>query len=69
MLGMKLVRLIERHSELLSTGLADRIRNSERTSDFRKIAPADLQLAATEVYRNLGEWLPQKTEIDIAPAV
>jgi len=66
MLAMKLVRLIEGHSEQLSRKLAEKIRKSERTSDFRKIPPADLRLAATEVYRNLGEWLLQKTESDIA---
>lgn len=66
MLGIKLVRLIERHSEALSRGLAQEIRNSERTSDFRKIPAEDLQLAATEVYRNLGDWLLLKTDSDIA---
>jgi hypothetical protein len=65
LLGMKLVRLIERHSEALSRGLTEQIRKAERTSDFRKIPLEDLQLAATEVYRNLGEWLLQKTESDI----
>lgn len=66
MLGIKLVRLIERHSEALSRGLAQEIRKSERTSDFRKIPAEELQLAATEVYRNLGDWLLQKTDRDIA---
>ena len=66
MLGMKLVRLIEAHSEALSRGLMEQIRKSERTSDFRKIPPKELRLAAAEVYRNLGEWLLQKTESDIA---
>jgi hypothetical protein len=66
MLSMKLVRLIERHSETLSRQLAEQIRNSERTSDFRKIPAEDLRLAATDVYRNLGEWLLQKTEAEIA---
>jgi len=66
MLGIKLVRLIEKHSEVLSRGLAQEIRKSDRTSDFRKIPPDELQLAATEVYRNLGEWLLQKTDGDIA---
>src|SRR5580698_10462035 len=61
MLSMKLMRLIERHSEDLSRELATQIRHSDRTSDFRKIAPQKLQLAAVEVYRNLGEWLLQKT--------
>ena len=65
MLALKLLRLIERHSEELARGLTEEILESERTSDFRKIPPEKLQLAATEVYRNLGEWLLQKTEDDI----
>lgn len=65
MVGLKLVRLIERHSERLARGLTEQIRKSERTSDFRKIPSQDLQLAAAEVYRDLGEWLLQKTEDDI----
>jgi len=66
MLGIKLVRLIESHSEALSRALAQQIRKSERTSDFRNIPPQELQLAAAEVYRNLGDWLLQKTDSDIA---
>lgn len=66
MLGMKLVRLIEAHSEALSRGLMEQICKSERTSDFRKIPSTELRLAAAEVYRDLGEWLLQKTESDIA---
>jgi hypothetical protein len=65
MVALRLVRLIEKHSEELVQGLAEQIRASERTSDFRKIPPAELELAAAEVYRNLGEWLLQKTEDDI----
>jgi hypothetical protein len=65
MVGLKLVRLIERNSEILARGLTEHIRKSERTSDFRRILPKDLRLAAVEVYRNLGEWLLQKTEQDI----
>ncbi len=65
MVGLKSVRLIERHSERLSRGLTEQIHRSERTSDFRKIPSQELQLAAAEVYRNLGEWLLQRTEDDI----
>jgi uncharacterized membrane protein YheB (UPF0754 family) len=65
MVGLKLVRLIERHSERLSQALTEQIRKSDRTSDFRKIPVKDLQLAASEVYHNLGEWLLQKTENEI----
>jgi hypothetical protein len=66
MLAMKLVRLIETHCEGLSLGLTEQIHKSPRTADFRRIPPKDLQMAAAEVYRNLGEWLLQKTEGDIA---
>lgn len=66
MLAMRLVRLIEAHSDTLSRGLTELIRKSERTSDFRRIPSEDLRLAGSEVYRNLGEWLLQKTERDIA---
>jgi len=62
---LKLVRLIEKHSEELVGGLTEKIQLSERTSDFRKIPAAELELAAAEVYRNLGEWLLQKTDEDI----
>jgi hypothetical protein len=65
MVALKLVRLIERHSEELVQGLAEQIRTSARMCDFRKIRPTELELAAAEVYRNLGEWLLQKTEEDI----
>ena len=65
MLGIRLVRLIEEHSAELARGLTTQIRQSERTSDFKDIPAEDLRLAAVEVYRNLGEWLLQKTEADI----
>ena len=66
MLALRLVRLIEEHSEELAAGLTDKLRKSERTCDFCKVSPEELCLAAAEIYRNLGAWLLQKTETDIA---
>ena len=65
MLAMRLVKLIEAHSQALCRDLTVEIRRSERTSDFRKIPAEELRLAAGEVYRNLGDWLLQKTDNDI----
>ncbi len=65
MLGMRLVKLIEAHSTDLCRDLTEQIRRSQRTSDFHKIPAEDLRLAAGEVFRNLGEWLLQKTDSDI----
>jgi hypothetical protein len=59
------MRLIERHSEELALGLAEKLQIAERTRDFRKIPSAELKVAAAEIYGNLGEWLLQKTEDDI----
>jgi hypothetical protein len=66
MLALKLVQLIERHSAELAAGLTKRILESERTCDFRRIPPHGLELAAAEVYRNLGQWLLYKTDTDIS---
>ena len=65
MLSLRLVRLIESHSEELALGLTQQVRDSERTSDFKEIPRDELRLAAAEVYRNLEEWLLQKKEEDI----
>lgn len=65
MLGLKLVHLIERHSEELALGLTEELRSSERTCDLKKIARYELHLAAVEVYHNLEEWLLQKKEDDV----
>jgi len=66
MLGIRLVRLIERHSEALSREWTEQIRSSERTSDFRRIPSKKLQLAAVEVYRNSANGYCKKAEGDIA---
>ena len=63
MLGMKLVRLIERHSDELSRELMEQVLNSEHPSDFQKIPPEDLRLAATDLYRNLEEWYCRRGKV------
>jgi hypothetical protein len=65
MVGLRLMRLIERHSEELAGRLTEKLRVSERTPDFRRIPREELQRAAVGVYRNLGDWLLKKTEGDI----
>lgn len=65
MVGSRLVHLIERHSEELAVGLTAKLRQSERTSDFRKIPSEELKKTTAELYHNLGEWLLTKTEKDI----
>jgi len=60
-----LVKLIETHSEKLAHGLLEKVHSSERTSDFRKIPAAELEVRVREIYQNLGDWLLRKTEADV----
>ncbi len=65
-LGWRLVRLIESHSEALAKGLWERLQNSERTSDYvSRVPPEELKDRVGEIYRHLGEWLLKKTEADV----
>jgi len=65
MLASRLMHLIERHGEELANGLTLKLRQSDSTSDFRKIPAEELQKTTAELYRNLGEWLLKKSEKDI----
>ena len=66
MFAIKLVQLIEAHADSLSEGLAHRLKNSERCGDlFLKVSPEELQRRTYEIYRNLSDWLQNKTESEI----
>jgi len=65
-LGWRLVRLIETHSDQLARGLLERIENSERCREFVLRVPAeDLRDRVYEIYHHLGQWLLKKTEHDV----
>jgi len=65
-LGWRLVRLIETHSDQLARGLLDRIENSERCREFvQRVPPEDLKQKVYEIYHHLGPWLLRKTEHDV----
>jgi hypothetical protein len=64
-LALKLIRLIENHSDQLADTLANRIKHSPRTKSFANVPEAELHQRFYEVYSQLGEWLLSKTEADI----
>jgi hypothetical protein len=65
-LGWRLVRMIETHSDQLARGLLERIENSERCREFvQKVPPEELRQRVYEIYHNLGQWLMRKTEHEI----
>ena len=65
MLAVRLVRLIESHSEQLSRGLTEKVWNSPKCSDLHKVPADELQARTHEVYRNLSDWLMNKTEAEL----
>ena len=65
MLPHRLVQLIETHADHLARDLVEKVRNSERLSDMRKVPEDELKSRAYEIYRNLSDWLLTKTESDI----
>jgi alpha-amylase/alpha-mannosidase (GH57 family) len=65
MLAIRLVRLIENHSEQLSRELSEKVWNSPRCSDLHKVPATELEARTREIYRNLSDWLMDKTEAEV----
>ncbi len=65
MLGLKLVRLIEKHSKDIAEGLMVKLLTSERTPAYRKLREDELRAALVSLYAHLGEWLLTKTDSDV----
>ena len=65
MLAIRLVRLIENHIEQLSRDLSEKVWNSPRCSDLSKVPATELEARTREIYRNLSDWLLDKTETQV----
>ena len=65
MIALRLVRLIEDHSDELVQELLAKFQTSPRTKDMTKVPVQELRERAYEILRNLGDWLLYKKESDI----
>ena len=65
MLAVKLVKLIESHSDQLSRELSEKVWSSPRCSDLHKVPADELQARTREIYRNLSDSLLEKTEAEL----
>ncbi|HXZ33328.1 MAG TPA: hypothetical protein VEH30_13695 [Terriglobales bacterium] len=65
MIALKLVRLIENHSEELTETLIVKLEASARTTDLRKVPAEELRGRIHEILHHLNEWLLTKTGRDI----
>jgi hypothetical protein len=64
MLALRLIHLIETHSERLSARLLKTF-DSERCSDLRKVPADELHFRTQEIFHNLSDWLVAKPEKDL----
>ena len=65
MIALRLVRLIERHSDELTAELVAKLESSSHTADLRKVPVEELRSRIQEILRHLSEWLLTKTGHDI----
>lgn len=65
MIALRLVHLIETHSDELTEGLLHKVLNSSRTSDLRKVPVEELRGRIRELLEHLSEWLLTKSNADI----
>ena len=66
MFPVRLLQFIEDHAEKLSEGLTCKITSSARCQNLVQLVPGEeIRRRSYEIYRNLGEWLTNKTESEI----
>jgi len=66
MLSLRLIQLIETHSDLLTENLLGTLGSAPECADLLKIPPGHLRARAHEIYRNLADCLIGETGAEIA---
>ena len=65
MIALRLVRLIESHSDELAAELVAKLETSSRTADLRKVPIEELRRRLHEILCHLSEWLLTKTRHEV----
>jgi hypothetical protein len=66
MFAVRMIQLIETHAEKLSEELLYRLQRSENCRELiRRVPPEELRMRTDEIYRNLSQWLLEKTQAEI----
>ena len=65
MIALRLVRLIEHHSDQLAEGLLLKLDACHKCPDLKKVPRQETEERSREIYQHLSEWLVNKTEHDI----
>lgn len=65
MISAKLVQLIEEHAEQLTQEFLKDVRTNPKTSFYHDVATEELHNRTYDVYKNLSDWLIDKTEKEV----
>jgi len=66
MFAVRMIQLIETHAGKLSEELLYRLQRSENCRELiRRVPPEELRMRTDEIYRNLSQWLLEKTQAEI----
>jgi hypothetical protein len=65
MITVRLVHLIEQHSDELTETLLERFQNSPRASDLVKVPAHELRSRSSEIIHNLSDWLLSKSDAEV----
>ena len=66
MFTLRLVQLVEHNADKLSEGLMARLKRSECCNELlASVPPHEMKQRTFEIYRNLTEWLENKTEGEV----
>ena len=68
MIALRLVHLIENHSEELATEILFKLKNSPRTKGMNNVPSEELHKRTYELLHELGSWLLSKSESDVRDA-
>ena len=66
MIAVRLVRLIEQHSDDLTDGLLKKFQTSPHTTELCKVPAHELRNRSNEIIRNLSDWLLSKSDAEVA---
>jgi hypothetical protein len=66
MFAIRMIQLIEAHASKLSEELMHRLESSDRCRELlRRMPGQELKMRTDEIYRNLSDWLLEKTQTEI----
>lgn len=66
MIAVRLVRLIEQHSDELTDELLQKFNSSPNTRELRKVPAHELRIRSHEILRNISDWLLSKSDAEVA---